>query len=184
MSGRFFFVVGPSGAGKDSLIDGARSKLPASAFVFARRVITRAPGAAGEDHEACTETEFAARQARGDFLITWEAHGLHYGLPAMLLDALAQGRHVIANGSRAMVAPLFKRLPALVVSEVSAPAYVLAKRLAARGRETASDIARRLERKIPDYPADCHILHVINDQTLEIGVNRFIETVQTHLAAG
>ena len=80
-AGTLFLVVGPSGAGKDSLIDGLRARLDPSRFVFARRTITRPSGAPGEDHLACSETEFERARSRGDFLITWQAHGLHYGLP-------------------------------------------------------------------------------------------------------
>src|SRR5580704_14323381 len=107
--GIFFFVVGPSGAGKDSLIDGAREAR--SGFVFARRVVTRPHGSPGEDHEALNETEFTRLEQQGGFLITWSAHGLRYGLRRDLLDALSQGHHVIANGSRAMIEALSTRVP-------------------------------------------------------------------------
>ena len=106
-AGLFFFVVGPSGSGKDTLIDGARAALaPSGRYVFARRVITRPAGSAGEDHEPATEVVFAAREADDGFLITWNAHGLRYGLPRSLLDALEGGRHVVANGSRAVIQSL------------------------------------------------------------------------------
>src|ERR1700729_2806002 len=95
--GTLFFVVGPSGSGKDSLIDGARTVLePTGRYVFARRVITRPAGSAGEDHEFTTEEEFARRESLGDFLISWNAHGLRYGLLASLLVALENGQNVIA----------------------------------------------------------------------------------------
>jgi len=104
--GTFFFVVGPSGAGKDTLIDGVRTALAGEGYVFARRVITRPADSIGEDHEAETPAGFARRLAAGEFLLAWQAHGLDYGLPATLLGALAAGSHVVANGSRAMVAAL------------------------------------------------------------------------------
>ena len=56
-SGILFFVVGPSGAGKDALIEGARHL--ADRFCFARRVITRPAGSPGENHEALDEAAFA-----------------------------------------------------------------------------------------------------------------------------
>ena len=181
MRGSFIFVVGPSGAGKDSLISGARQQLPPESFVFARRTITRRAGAPGEDHDSCTPEEFARREAAGEFLITWHAHNLQYGLPSNLLDELAAGRSVIANGSRNMIATLAARVPSLLVVEVTAPAHILHERLHGRGRETADDVARRLQRKVSPYPDGVQVVQVINDQSLEIGITRFIDTLVDHL---
>ena len=180
-SGVLFFVVGPSGAGKDSLIDGARAILPADKFVFARRVITRPQGSPGEDHEACTEAEFQSRASQGGFVMTWQAHGLNYGLPTSLLDAMREGQHIIANGSRAMVATLREKIPSLIVIEVNAPKSVLETRLASRGRETAEDVARRLNRTVADYPEGQRVLRVINDGTLADGIDRFIHAIAQQL---
>lgn len=179
-AGTFFFVVGPSGGGKDTLIDGARQILePTGRYVFARRVVTRPAGSPGEAHEAATEAQFDAREAAGDFLITWGAHGLRYGLPLALLTAIENGRHVIANGSRAVIAELAARLPRLVVVEVSAPAAILAARIAGRGREQGSAIENRLARKVEPWPAGIRSLGVCNDQSAETGVERFLAAVES-----
>jgi thymidine phosphorylase len=182
-SGVFFFVVGPSGAGKDSLIDGARAILASDQFVFARRTITRPQGSPGEDHEACTEAEFESRVSQGGFLITWQAHGLNYGLPSSLVDAMTAGRHIIANGSRAMVSDLRKKIPSLIVIEVNAPKSVLETRLASRGRESAEDVSRRLNRSVADYPKDQRVLRVINDGTLSEGIDRLIHAIEQQLSS-
>ncbi len=181
-SGVFFFVVGPSGAGKDSLIDGARKVLPCDQFVFARRTITRPHGSPGEDHEACTEAEFQTRISKNGFLITWQAHGLNYGLPSSLLDEMRAGSNIIANGSRAMVAALREKIPSLIVIEVNAPKSVLEKRLASRGRETTDDVARRLNRTVVDYPAGQSVVRVINDGTLKDGIDKFINAIHQQLS--
>lgn len=182
-SGTFFFVVGPSGAGKDSLIDAARKVLPSDNFVFARRTITRPHGSPGEDHEACTEAEFQTRLSQDGFLMTWQAHGLHYGLASSLLEEMKQGRHVIANGSRAMVAALSDKIPSLIVVEVTAPKNVLETRLASRGRETPEDVARRLNRIVVDYPEGQRVIRVMNDGTLKDGTERFINAIEQQLSS-
>jgi len=87
--GCFFLVVGPSGAGKDSLMDGAKQTLLDKGFVFAKRVITKPPGMVGEDYTSCTAEEFKQRSQNLEFLITWQAHGYDYGLERTLLEQQA-----------------------------------------------------------------------------------------------
>jgi len=172
MAGQFFFIVGPSGAGKDSLISGVQPWLKPDSFVFARRVITRQAMADAEDHDSCSESSFLERQKNGDFLITWQAHGLYYGLPASLLDEIQRGVNVIANGSRNMVEALQQTLPSLRVIEVTAPTHVLRARLQARNRESAQDIEQRLQRASLDMPQGISCQRVMNDLSLEIGISR------------
>ena len=172
MTGNFFFVVGPSGAGKDSLLSGVQPLLPPGQFIFARRVITRQAVAHTEDHDSCSEAEFLAREKNGDFLITWQAHGLMYGLPASLLDAITSGIHVIANGSRNMIEPLQRKVPSFKVIEVNAPLEVLRARLCARSRETPEEIERRLQRTSLALPSAVPSVRVMNDLSLDIGVSR------------
>jgi len=177
--GTFFLVVGPSGAGKDSLIDGARALLePTGRYVFARRVVTRPEGSPGEDHEAATEAAFAEREARGEFLITWGAHDLRYGLPAELKRFVETGRNVVANGSRATIAALAALLPRFVVVEVTAPPDVLAARIAGRGRESGEAITRRLARTVEPRPAGVRAVTICNDDTVETGIARFVAAVE------
>lgn len=179
--GTLILVVGPSGVGKDSLIDGLRARLDPRRFEFARRVITRPADAGGETHEACDAAAFEQLEAAGGFLVSWRAHGLAYGLPASLTGVLRAGRHVIANASRSVVASLRGQVDALAVLEVDAPPQVIAERLRARGRETAQDIASRIARPRVDYPDGVAVLRVVNDATVEIGVTRAEALLRAHL---
>jgi ribose 1,5-bisphosphokinase len=162
-------VVGPSGAGKDTLLNAARRKLAGDArFRFVRRVITRPADPAGENHEPVTEAEFRAR----DFALQWQAHGLRYGIPADVADDVASGVVVVANVSRAVVAEAATRFYVRVI-EVTAPPRILADRLTARGREAAADIAARLARTVP-LPDNIVGETVLNDTTPEAGAERFL----------
>jgi len=177
-AGTLFLVVGPSGVGKDTLLDGARARLSGDArFLFARRVITRAADAGGEDHEAATPDEFARRKAAGGFLLTWSAHGLDYGLPAALSDALAQGRAVVANGSRATIAELAKLVPQLTVVEITAPPEAVAARLRARGREDEAQVAERISRSVPPMPEGVAVVRIVNDADVETGIAKLVAAV-------
>jgi thymidine phosphorylase len=176
--GIFFFVVGPSGAGKDSLIEGARAHLADTGrYVFARRTITRPTGAPGEDHHGVTEAQFQSSVSAGEFLITWDAHGLSYGLSVDLLAALSDGCNVIANGSRKMIRELSRRVPRLVVVEVTASTDVLAARILARGRETALEARARVMRQVEPLPVDIETIRVNNDGALEQGINAFVRAL-------
>jgi ribose 1,5-bisphosphokinase len=162
-------VVGPSGAGKDTLLGEARKALAGdSRFRFVRRAITRPADAGGEDHEPVTEAEFAAR----DFALQWRAHGLSYGIPADIADDVARGVTVVANASRGIVAPAAARFAVRVVV-VTAPPHILAARLAARGRESGEELAARLARTAV-VPEGVAAATVVNDGTLAEGVARFM----------
>lgn len=173
-TGRIFAVVGPSGAGKDTLIEAARRARPDLAVV--RRVITRPESAGGEDFEGVGEAEFLARRAAGEFALDWKAHGLRYGIPAAAL-AVA-GRDVIFNGSRAALERAVAVLPDLRVIRVSAPSSVLVERLVARGRESRAEIEARVLRASYDIPDGLPVMDVRNDGTVAEGVVRFLAALQ------
>jgi len=178
-AGRFFLVVGRSGVGKDTLLDGARATLKEDdRFVFVRRSITRPADSGGEDHEALTEDEFARRKEAGAFFLTWSAHGLQYGLPRSALDRLAEGKTLIANGSRATIAEFTRVIPRSVIVEVTAPGGLIAGRLERRGREAASDISARLSRKVEPLPSSIEVVRVTNDSDIESGVTRLVAVLK------
>lgn len=166
-------VVGPSGAGKDTLIAGAVAARPT--LHWARRVITRPAEAGGEAHQAVTDAEFDAARARGAFALDWTAHGLRYAIPKAEVEGRAE---VIFNGSRAALAAARVAFPGLRVIVVTAPEAVLAARLAGRGREGADAIAGRLTRAAFSLPAGIAAAEVMNDGTVEDGVARLLAALQ------
>lgn len=170
-------VVGPSGAGKDSLIGRARAALGQDRrFVFARRVVTRP--ASDEDHDTLDDLNFRRAEETGGFLLSWRAHGLAYGIPASVRDDLARGRVVVANVSRAAV-PAAEGLGVCVrVLHVSASWAILAARIAARGRETTSEIERRLAREADLRTQRARIVEIRNDGPLDHGAALFIDALK------
>lgn len=170
-------IVGPSGAGKDTLIRGALAARPDLHLV--RRAITRPTEAGGEEFEGVTPDDFALRAAQGDFALTWEAHGLHYGIPKAQVEVSAD---VIFNGSRAALLRASAVFPGLRVILITAPDIVLAVRLAARGRETSEDIRARLSRAAFQMPEGIAFRTVVNDTTPEIGIARLLAAL--HPARG
>lgn len=166
-------IVGPSGVGKDALLLAARDLLADDhRFRFVRRIVTRPPGMVGEEYDSLTEQEFALQRESGGFALAWRAHGLHYGVPSDITLDLAQGRVAVVNVSRAVVAEAAQRFPVQVV-EIRAPADLIARRLAARGREDAVDMARRLARQI-ELPLPVEREVVVNDGTVAEGARRLV----------
>ena len=145
--GTLYLVVGPSGAGKDSLIDGAKAALKADGhYIFPRRHITRPADAGGEDHIPVGDEMFTTMVKRGDLLLHWHAHNLRYGVPASVNEHLVQGRNVIVNVSRTVVDEARAKLAPVKVLYITVPDEVLAMRLRNRGRESKFDIAKRVAR--------------------------------------
>jgi ribose 1,5-bisphosphokinase len=159
--GRLILVVGPSGAGKDTLIGLARAACTDDGgIVFPRRVVTR-EATASEDNEHISFEAFQRTCASGGFAVHWEAHGHYYGLPRGIDDELRAGRTVVVNVSRTVVDTMRRGYEHVTVVSITAPSDVLAQRLAARARGSDGQIEHRLRRAVDDPAApDATIINV------------------------
>jgi ribose 1,5-bisphosphokinase len=173
MTGGFVFVVGPSGAGKDTLLGLAKSELAQDArFLFPRRLVTRS-SSVWEDHDTMTEEEFELGQADGRFALSWRAHGHGYALPRTCLEAAVAGRLVVCNISRTLVKDARRRLPNVTVVEITAPREVLAARLAQRNRSEDTSLEARLARSGEVGPIRADLI-VVNDRSPQEGAAQLI----------
>lgn len=165
-SERLIVVVGPSGAGKDSVLQawaGLRGQSGPQVHQ-AQRVITRPADGGAEQHEAVSAEDFAALLAAGALATAWAAHGLSYGVRQRAFAPLALGDWVVLNSSRAHLPTLRRQAPGLSVIEITAPAELRAQRLAGRGREGEGAVAARLAREVPAVGAN---LTLVNDSSLD-----------------
>jgi len=179
--GLLVLVVGPSGVGKDTLLDAARERLAQDKqFCFPRRCITRPAGTVGEIHIPVRPEDFGQMARQGAFLLSWKAHDLGYGIPRHVLEEVEAGKTVIVNVSRSVIedaCELVGRKNVRVVN-IRASAEALRKRLEARGREDALDIERRLARASAYQVDGDYVVHVDNDADLETGILRFIRALE------
>ncbi|KWR76503.1 phosphonate metabolism protein/1,5-bisphosphokinase (PRPP-forming) PhnN [Cupriavidus sp. IDO] len=174
-----FYLMGPSGSGKDSLLRALRERLgPDDRVVVAHRYITR-DADANEASVALSADEFRRRKALGCMALDWRSHGLHYGIGVEIEQWLAKGLTVIVNGSREYLAEAVARYPRLCAVHVRVKPEVLAARLRLRGRESEEGIARRLARAGAAFevPAGCRVVEIDNSGVLEVAVGVFARLV-------
>jgi len=172
-------VVGPSGVGKDSLIAHARTVFAFDPSVlFVRRAVTRPAMAAAEDHDCLSPDEFAAALAAGRFAVSWQAHGLSYGIPAAVRAHLATGGVAVVNGSRAALADIASVFGNVVTVHVTARPDILAARLAGRERETEADMARRLERAAIALPECGRLVEIDNGGAFDAAAEAFVAVIR------
>ena len=181
--GCLVLVVGPSGAGKDTLLRRAAAALrDEGRYCFVRRYITRPAGDPHEDHVALTEEEFAACKRAGRFSLSWRAHGFSYALPASVAELIANRRIVVANASRSVVPEARSRFARVGVMHVTASSETLALRLGERGRESPEDRARRLARPALPLAGSPDVRTLVNDGPLDPAVEAFVGMLRSFAA--
>lgn len=185
--GQLFYVVGPSGAGKDTILADARAKLAGRVFIaVAHRYITRIASGSNENHIALTPSEFALRDRAGLFAMQWDSNGHRYGIGLEIHQWLDAGVSVLVNGSRGYLPEALRFFPDLRLILITASVETLRERLTARGREDQAAIALRLERALAftrlARPPDLQILNDAGSDQAGDRLVGFIEQCLSHSA--
>lgn len=171
MNSRLIFVIGPSGAGKDTLLTWLKSRVRASSMLhWARRTINRPTSNLlnDEQHEGVDSDEFEKLLKDGAFAMHWEANSYRYGIRFQEIAPLYQFKWVIVNGSRGYLSAAASDYPGMTVLHITADQEVLRKRLIERGRETNEMIEERLRREVPlIIPRQSNLIEIINNGSLE-----------------
>ncbi len=157
--GAFVGVVGPSGAGKDRVIAGAKARLRGdSSIIFPQRIVTRPPDS-DESNVAMSTVEFDRIKAAGGFALAWTAHSLSYAVPVEVDAQIEQGHIAVLNVSRSVIPWLRDRYRRGFVALIDAPAEVRRARILQRGREDGGAVGDRLAREVTSFVlADVDIL--------------------------
>jgi ribose 1,5-bisphosphokinase len=144
---KLFYVIGASGAGKDTLMNYARNSINGSEkIIFAHRYITRPPFMGNENHIYLSTEEFRSRIDNNLFALYWESHAQFYGIGIEINNWLENGFNVVVNGSRQYLPVAQKIYPDMVVVLVDASPEIISERLTGRGRENADEIKKRIAR--------------------------------------
>jgi ribose 1,5-bisphosphokinase len=175
--GRLILVVGPSGAGKDTLLGLAKAACADDRdIVFPRRLITR-HASASEDNEEVSAEAFQRAAAAGDYAMHWEAHGHRYALSRAIDDEIRAGRTVIANVSRTVIAAARRHYAHAIVVSITAPPDVLAARLAMRARSSDGLLAQRLARTVDESTAAPDFT-IVNSGTAEYHARQLVRIIK------
>ena len=146
--GLLFVVSGPSGAGKDTLVDALRERMPRLRYSVSATTRDPRPGEIeGEHYFFVSRDAFEARRSQGGFLEWREYNENLYGTPRDFMEStLAQGYDLImkpeVNGALAVKAAY---PDAVLIFLVPDRFSQLRERLLARRTETNEEIASRLE---------------------------------------
>ena len=172
MNRRLIYVVGPSGAGKDSVLSWLREHTPLNAPVhWAKRTIDRPMGKSSniENHQAVDAEAFEKMIHAGEFAMHWDANTHRYGIHRNELRVLRDPCwYVLVNGSRAHLSEITTAYPGVTVLHITARWEVLRQRLQHRGRESTEAIEARLSRIVPiSVPESSILIEVSNNTTLE-----------------
>lgn len=175
MPGKLIAVVGPSGVGKDTIMDEVLLQRPD--IICMRRMITRDADCGGEAFDGVSFDEFQAMAQGGQFALSWQAHGLHYGVPNNMDAFLSAGHTVMFNGSRAQMGAALARYPDMLILSITASNRVLAERLSQRGREAPKDIEKRLNRASAAALPKGRAIEINNEGPLVEAVNACLDAI-------
>lgn len=174
-------LAAPSGTGKTTI---ARRLVEDEAdFVFSVSATTRPPRPGerdGVDYDFLDRAGFEEMVARGE-LVEWaEVHDRLYGTPRRNVDRAAlDGRHVVLDIDVQGAAQIRSRLPdALLVFVLPPSVDALVARLAGRGTEDRSELARRLATAVVELDAVEAFDHVVVNDRLEDTVSRIRDLVR------
>ncbi len=177
--GRLFYIVGPSGVGKDSLLRWVREHLGERQQVrFATRAITRAAHPS-EEHEPVAAHDFWTEAGGGGFSMVWQANGASYAVRRGIEADLLAGYDVVVNGSREYVPQVVKAFADARIIWITAEADLIARRLVARQRESGPELLQRVQRATAfSAPADQNTIHLDNSGPIQIAGKQLLDLLQ------
>ena len=176
-----YLVGGPSGAGKDTLLLGARATCQTEPVTFIIRHVTRPAALCTELETSVSDDAFSAAAAAGEHALSWSAHeSVRYAIPRASLEAALAAsppQRIVLNVSRSILDEVLRDYGAradVYVLLMSASAEALRARLKARGREDDKAIEARVAKatayEAPHAGKGHRVLRVLNDTSVEAGV--------------
>jgi guanylate kinase len=166
-------VSGPSGVGKDTVIDALRARRNERDYHYVVTCTTRPRRAYevdGVHYHFLGEGEFAALREAGEFLEANEVHGHWYGTPRVeVREALREGHDVILKIDVQGAAVVKQKVPeALLIFLVPPSLEDLFQRLRSRATESADELDIRQRNAALELARQDDYDHVVLNETGEI----------------
>jgi guanylate kinase len=166
-------ISGPSGVGKDTIIDTLRERRTGSNYHFVVTCTTRAqrPGEVdGESYHFVTPERFGAMRAGDDLLEANQVHEHWYGTPRdQVGEALAAGRDIILKIDVQGAQAVKERVPdALLIFIVPPSLEALFQRLRSRATETADELEVRQRNAAIEIARQGDYDHVVVNETGQV----------------
>ncbi len=182
--GQIYYLMGASGAGKDSLIKYAKlhsNRL--KSIRIAKRYITRPPDTTtgDDDHHYIKPAEFDNFLKKNRFAMHWMRHGFSYGISKKIDTWLDEGKGVVINGSRQYLPQALNNYPGLHAILVQADHHLLYERLKTRRRDTSANIKKRMQWAEDDMTSDnqaATFTIINNNGPLKIAGEKFLAILQ------
>lgn len=177
-AGTLFLVVGNSGSGKDSIIQGAVKKYPndPNKLFVPKRYITRPPSKT-EENISVSPREFKIMSKDGRFALKWHIYGLAYGIPIEIDERLKNGHPVAINVSRTIIPEAREKYENIKVIFIEVPFDITLKRLKERTREIGKRLEERIERARNNQQFPQADFIVNNSGLLDDAIDQFLNYV-------
>ena len=176
--GWLILIVGNSGSGKDSIMNGVKEKFPSDSkmLYLAQRFITRRPSDT-EDNFVVTPEDFKKMSLQGKFALEWHIYGLDYGVPIDIDDWLEDGHIVLVNVSRTIVKKAREIYKNIKVIFIEVPFEFTLKRIKDRGRESGERLEERIQRARNNQSYPDADFNIDNSGDIEDAIDKFLNYV-------
>lgn len=181
---RIFVISGPSGVGKDSVIQEMRNSLPDLHYAVTATTRSRRPGEIdGVHYFFVPEEEFKEQVEQGEFLEHAVVYGNFYGVPKQRVrSALDEGRSIVIKVDVQGAKTIREMIPQSVLIFLSPPNMSeLLKRMLGRKSDDLDIVARRLNTATHELTAAADFDYVVFNESDRI--QDAVESIATIIEA-
>lgn len=171
METKIILIIGPSGAGKDTLLRHANIAFEGK-LNFVKRYITREADL-NESNYFIDSDAFELLKYNDYFASYWNAHGNYYGIPKKFIR---NGLNIISI-SRSRIEDFETKYDNVYTINITISKEQLKQRLLSRARESEEEIEKRLSRNYEKIEAQ-RLIEFDNSGSLEESKQKFISVLK------